>query len=126
MDVGRHTYLWAVSQGEPFLFRESGLAGSVELSPRPLILTYFAPGNEETRGQDEPREVLRDSAGKREPSSLQEVTNPTHIILVGFMPPLGSSGRKRCEEKARTDCITFLLVSLGHHLAKHHLHYITA
>lgn len=47
----------------------------------------------------QPREVLRDSAGKHEASHLQEVSNPTHVVLVELMLRLGSVWRKRCENK---------------------------
>lgn len=39
-----HTYLWTKpSHGDPFLFCESGLVGSVVLFPRPLMLSQFTP-----------------------------------------------------------------------------------
>lgn len=78
MDLEQRTYLWAnVSHGDPFLFRESGLAGSVELSPRPLMLSYFAPIHErETRirnltGGAAYNQVMNDSY-----TGIPESTNP--------------------------------------------------
>lgn len=45
----------------------------------------------------------------------QEVTNPTQVLLIEWMPRLGKKG---CEGKTIRDHVTLLLASFGHRLAK--------